>query len=162
MNIGSCRWKTLSRPWTAGASTTTRLGPMVHWVISHHVSSPKNTKTRRSRALLENRAPMGEPKRTQTGRQLLRPRETCEGSRGPLNYHSNWIRNPGKLKPKPNSHTDWYRKWGQATYGYVTSSTYNSKPMVAEVLIDSGQANQIRKRQTNQDMISGESIPGQS
>lgn len=44
-------------------------------------------------------------------------------------------------------------------YGFVMSSNYNSKPLVAEVLIDKGQVNQIRKRQANADLIAGESIP---
>jgi putative transposase len=44
----------------------------------------KMHKTPRSRSLLESRVQVGEPKRTQTGQPLLRPRETCEGSRGPL------------------------------------------------------------------------------
>ncbi len=44
-------------------------------------------------------------------------------------------------------------------YGFVMSSNYNSKPLVAEVLIDDGQIHQIRKRQSNADLIAGESIP---
>ena len=46
------------------------------------------------------------------------------------------------------------------TYGYVMSSNYNSKPFSAEVLIDGGDAHLIRKRQTADDLIAGESIPG--
>lgn len=45
-------------------------------------------------------------------------------------------------------------------YGYVMSSNYNSKPFAAEVLIDGGQAQLIRKRQTPEDLIAGEVIPG--
>ena len=45
-------------------------------------------------------------------------------------------------------------------YGYVMSSNYNSKPFSAEVLIDGGDAHLIRKRQTADDLIAGESIPG--
>ena len=44
-------------------------------------------------------------------------------------------------------------------YGFVMSSNYNSKPMAAEVLLDGGQAHLIRKRQTADDIIAGESIP---
>jgi diaminopimelate decarboxylase len=47
-------------------------------------------------------------------------------------------------------------------YGFVMSSNYNSKPLVAEVLIDNGQVHQIRKRQSNEDLIAGEAIPGGS
>lgn len=45
-------------------------------------------------------------------------------------------------------------------YGYVMSSNYNSKPMAAEVLLDGETAHLIRKRQTPDDIIAGESIPG--
>ena len=45
-------------------------------------------------------------------------------------------------------------------YGFVMSSNYNSKPMAAEVLIDGGEAHLVRKRQTPDDVIAGESIPG--
>lgn len=45
-------------------------------------------------------------------------------------------------------------------YGFVMSSNYNSKPMAAEVLVDNGMAHLIRKRQTPDDIIAGESIPG--
>ena len=44
-------------------------------------------------------------------------------------------------------------------YGYVMGSNYNSKPLAAEVLIDGGQPHLIRKRQTFDDLIHGESIP---
>lgn len=44
-------------------------------------------------------------------------------------------------------------------YGFVMSSNYNSKPMAAEVLIDGGKAHLIRKRQTPEDILAGESIP---
>jgi len=45
-------------------------------------------------------------------------------------------------------------------YGFVMSSNYNSKPMAAEVLVQDGQAHLIRRRQSFEDLISGESIPG--
>ena len=44
-------------------------------------------------------------------------------------------------------------------YGYVMSSNYNSKPMAAEVLLDGDKAHLVRKRQTSDDLIAGESIP---
>ena len=45
-------------------------------------------------------------------------------------------------------------------YGFVMSSNYNSKPLAAEVLLDGDQAHLIRKRQTFDDLIAGEQIPG--
>ncbi len=44
-------------------------------------------------------------------------------------------------------------------YGYVMASNYNSKPLVAEVLVDAGQAHLIRARQTFDDLVRGEAIP---
>jgi diaminopimelate decarboxylase len=44
-------------------------------------------------------------------------------------------------------------------YGYVMSSNYNSKPLVAEVLIESGMPHLVRRRQSLDDLIRGESIP---
>ena len=44
-------------------------------------------------------------------------------------------------------------------YGFVMASNYNSKPMAAEVLIDNGKVHLVRRRQTNDDLIAGESIP---
>jgi len=45
-------------------------------------------------------------------------------------------------------------------YGFVMASNYNSKPFAAEVLLDGGKAHLIRKRQTPEDIVAGESIPG--
>jgi diaminopimelate decarboxylase len=45
-------------------------------------------------------------------------------------------------------------------YGFVMSSNYNSHPMAAEVLIDGGKANLIRQRQTFEDLVRGERVPG--
>ena len=45
-------------------------------------------------------------------------------------------------------------------YGYVMASNYNSKPLVAEVLIENGEPHLVRRRQTLSDLIQAESIPG--
>ena len=44
-------------------------------------------------------------------------------------------------------------------YGFVMSSNYNSRPLLPEILIDGDQSFLIRKRQTRDDLILGESIP---
>jgi diaminopimelate decarboxylase len=44
-------------------------------------------------------------------------------------------------------------------YGFVMASNYNSKPLAAEVLIQNGQPNLIRSRQTLDDLTRGETIP---
>jgi diaminopimelate decarboxylase len=45
-------------------------------------------------------------------------------------------------------------------YGYVMANNYNSKPLVAEVLIENGKTHLIRARQTLDDLTRGEVIPG--
>ncbi len=47
-------------------------------------------------------------------------------------------------------------------YGYVMANNYNSKPLVAEVLIENGQTHLVRARQTLEDLTRGEVIPKQS
>jgi diaminopimelate decarboxylase len=44
-------------------------------------------------------------------------------------------------------------------YGFVMGSNYNSKPLAAEVLVQDGRAELIRRRQTFEEMIAGETIP---
>jgi diaminopimelate decarboxylase len=45
-------------------------------------------------------------------------------------------------------------------YGFVMSSTYNSRPLLPEILVDGDQWTTIRERQTYDDLIRGEKIPG--
>ena len=45
-------------------------------------------------------------------------------------------------------------------YGFVMGSNYNSQPLAAEVLLRDGRADLIRRRQTFDDLIAGEVIPG--
>lgn len=44
-------------------------------------------------------------------------------------------------------------------YGFVMGSNYNSKPLAAEVLLTDGKASLIRRRQTLDDLVQGETIP---
>jgi diaminopimelate decarboxylase len=44
-------------------------------------------------------------------------------------------------------------------YGFVMGSNYNSKPLAAEVLLRDGKAHLVRRRQTFEELIAGESIP---
>src|SRR5205823_2446567 len=44
-------------------------------------------------------------------------------------------------------------------YGFVMASNYNSRPLPAEVLVRGEKFALIRKRQTNKDLISGETDP---
>lgn len=45
-------------------------------------------------------------------------------------------------------------------YGFSMSSNYNSRPRCAEVLVDGSNYYLIRRRETYEDLIKGESIPG--
>ncbi len=45
-------------------------------------------------------------------------------------------------------------------YGFVMGSNYNSRPLAAEVLVQDGAASLVRRRQTLDDLLRGESIPG--
>jgi len=45
-------------------------------------------------------------------------------------------------------------------YGFVMGTNYNSKPLAAEVLIQDGAPYLVRRRQTFEDLVRGESIPG--
>lgn len=45
-------------------------------------------------------------------------------------------------------------------YGFVMASNYNTRPMAAEVLVDGGKAHLVRRRQTYNDLLRLESIPG--
>jgi diaminopimelate decarboxylase len=44
-------------------------------------------------------------------------------------------------------------------YGFVMGSNYNSRPLAAEVLIHDGRADLVRRRQTFEDLVRGETIP---
>jgi diaminopimelate decarboxylase len=45
-------------------------------------------------------------------------------------------------------------------YGFVMGSNYNSRPLAAEVLVRDGRPQLIRRRQTFDDLVRGEQIPG--
>jgi diaminopimelate decarboxylase len=44
-------------------------------------------------------------------------------------------------------------------YGFCMSSNYNSRPRASEVMIDNGRMYEIRKRETLDDLITGETLP---
>lgn len=46
-------------------------------------------------------------------------------------------------------------------YGFSMSSNYNSRPRVAEVLVDGGEYMVIRHRETLESLVAGESLPGE-
>jgi diaminopimelate decarboxylase len=46
--------------------------------------------------------------------------------------------------------------FGAGAYGMAMSSTYNSRPRAAEVLVNSGKTQRIRKRESYRDLVRGE------
>ena len=47
---------------------------------------------------------------------------------------------------------------GSGAYGFAMSSNYNSRPRAAEVMVDGAEAHLIRRRETVQDLFSGETL----
>ena len=45
-------------------------------------------------------------------------------------------------------------------YGFVMASTYNARPLLPEILVDGETVTIVRERQTWEDLIRGEKIPG--
>ncbi len=48
---------------------------------------------------------------------------------------------------------------GAGAYGAVMSSTYNSRPLIAEILVDGNKAHAIRPRQSIKELIDQDSVP---
>jgi diaminopimelate decarboxylase len=44
-------------------------------------------------------------------------------------------------------------------YGFTMASNYNSRPLVAEILVDGAKAHLVRERQTLEDLVRGEHVP---
>ena len=60
--------------------------------------------------------------------------------------------------PMPEVHSgDLLAIWGAGAYGFVESSNYNSRPRAAEVLVESTKFRLIRRRESREDLIRGES-----
>jgi len=63
-------------------------------------------------------------------------------------------------RPLPDAKVGDYLIIGCAgAYGYAMASNYNSKPLVAEVLIENGRPRLVRRRQTLEELIQHEIIP---
>ncbi len=54
---------------------------------------------------------------------------------------------------------DWLIIERVGAYGFVMGSNYNSKPLAPEVLLQNGQAQLVRRRQTFEDLIQEETLP---
>ncbi len=51
---------------------------------------------------------------------------------------------------------------GAGAYGFAMASNYNSRPRPPEVLVDGSEMYVIRKRESLDDLMRGETIPGQT
>jgi diaminopimelate decarboxylase len=57
----------------------------------------------------------------------------------------------------PLAHDDAIAILSSGAYGFVMSSNYNSRPLLPEILVDGAQYRLVRKRQSLDDLIAGES-----
>jgi diaminopimelate decarboxylase len=64
----------------------------------------------------------------------------------------------GRLLP-PLAAGDLVAFTGAGAYGAVMASTYNTRPLVPEVLVDKDRFAIVRKRPTFEEMVAGESLP---
>ncbi len=64
----------------------------------------------------------------------------------------------GRAMPEPRE-GDLIALMTAGAYGAVMSSTYNSRPLIAEVLVDGDKAHAIRPRQTIEELIALDSVP---
>ena len=55
---------------------------------------------------------------------------------------------------------DYLAVMSSGAYGFAMASNYNSRPFPAEILVDGNQAHLVRVRQSYEDLIGGEIIPG--
>jgi diaminopimelate decarboxylase len=55
---------------------------------------------------------------------------------------------------------DYLALMSAGAYSFVMASNYNSRPFPAEILVEGDQAHVVRTRQTFDDLIAGEAIPG--
>ena len=53
----------------------------------------------------------------------------------------------------PTSLDDLLAVFSAGAYGYTMASNYNARPMCAEVLVDGGKYEVIRKRQSYKDLV---------
>jgi diaminopimelate decarboxylase len=76
---------------------------------------------------------------------------------GPICESSDFLAKGRKI-PKPDP-GDFLAVMSAGAYGFSMSTNYNSRPRVAEVLVKDDQMFVIRKRESYEDLIRGESIP---
>jgi len=73
---------------------------------------------------------------------------------GPICETSDCLGRDRRLPPVKSG--DLVAIFGAGAYGMAMSSTYNSRPRAAEVLVNSGKTQRIRKRESYRDLVRGE------
>lgn len=61
----------------------------------------------------------------------------------------------------PIEQGDYIVQFSAGAYGFSMSSTYNSRPMAAEILVNNGKDYMIRKRDSIDDLYRNEILPVQ-
>lgn len=85
------------------------------------------------------------------------PRETVDVV-GPVCESGDFFAQGRELPPlRPG---DLVALMSAGAYGFVMASNYNSRPLPAEILVDGAAASVVRERQTLEDLLRGEHIPG--
>ena len=64
----------------------------------------------------------------------------------------------GKARQLQLEHEDVLAVCSAGAYGFTMSSNYNSRPRVAEIMVDGDQAHEIRRRETISELMNGESL----
>jgi diaminopimelate decarboxylase len=77
---------------------------------------------------------------------------------GPVCESSDFL---GKDRSLPIEQGDYIVQFSAGAYGFSMSSTYNSRPMAAEILVNNGKDYMIRKRDTIDDLYRNEILPVQ-
>ena len=87
------------------------------------------------------------------------PRETVDVV-GPVCESGDFFAQTRELPPLRQG--DLVALMSAGAYGFVMASTYNSRPLPAEVLVEGDRAEVVRERQALSDLIRGERIPGKT
>ncbi len=89
----------------------------------------------------------------------VRPRSDAPEQRydivGPVCETGDWLGKDRELALAPG---DLLAVRTAGAYGFVMASNYNSRPRVAEVLVDGSSAHLIRERETHEDLVRGEHL----
>lgn len=98
----------------------------------------------------------GEPGKPRTTREVIVGGPLCESGDIFTQEEGGFV----SRRPLPDAQVGDFLVIGCAgAYGYAMASNYNSKPLVAEVLIENGKPHLVRRRQTLEELIQHEAIP---